>query len=243
MKVGDTKQRTAAGECTRCDARELLRHDRLHRRSDAAEFTMRFPTVRRKDKSEERLSHKVCHNAMRRRGRPRAAPAAAYETRLAHDCRVHLTRSLSLIHLSRSPRTPQPPHFINETEISKSVAPVSEICAMSLISTLLLTHGLVAHGPRTIRSTNDHLSIRTHAMISMDLIDNRRAAIGKKPELTPFGTDPRGDAAGTRKSNDRTLEFTCTWYNWNLRQHGHARRCTRLLGPCKNHCQACACRE
>ena len=73
---------------------------------------------------------------------------------------------------------------------------------MSLISTLLLTHGLVAHGPRTIRSTNDHLSIRTHAMISMELIDNRRAAIGKKPELTPFGTDPRGDAAGTRKSNE-----------------------------------------
>ena len=27
--------------------------------------------------------------AMRRHGWPRAAPAAAYETRLAHDCRVH----------------------------------------------------------------------------------------------------------------------------------------------------------
>lgn len=68
---------------------------------------------------------------------------------------------------------------------------------MSLVA-VLLTQGLVANGP--LRFTGNQLITRTHGMITMEVIDNRRAGRGKKPKLTQFGTDPRGDTAGTRKA-------------------------------------------
>jgi hypothetical protein len=67
-----------------------------------------------------------------------------------------------------------------------------------LLTQVLVAQGLVVHGSRTLCVTDVRLAI-SKPTISMEVIDNRRAAIGKKSQAVQFGTDPR-DAAGTRET-------------------------------------------